>query len=75
MGVPSFPLSGKVAVVTGGRRGIGKAIALALAGAGADIAICDRVIDDGELNAVAEEVRRLGRRSLAVQADITGRLT
>jgi len=47
------------------------AIALALAEAGADIVICDRVIEDGELKAVAEEVQRLGRRSLAVQADIT----
>jgi 2-deoxy-D-gluconate 3-dehydrogenase len=71
VGVPSFSLPGKVAVVSGGRRGIGKAIALALAEAGADIAICDRVTDDGELNAVAEEVKRLGRRSLAVQTDIT----
>jgi NAD(P)-dependent dehydrogenase (short-subunit alcohol dehydrogenase family) len=71
VGIPPFTLSGKVAIVTGARRGIGKAIALAMAQAGADIAICDRVIEDGELNAVAEEVKRLGRRSLAVQADIT----
>jgi len=71
VGIPPFTLSGKVAIVTGARQGIGKAIALALAEAGADIAICDRVIEDGELNAVAEEVKRLGRRSLAVQADIT----
>ena len=71
MSSPSFSLPGKVAIITGGRRGIGKAIALALAEAGADIAICDRVVDDGELNAVAEEVKRLGRRSLAVGADIT----
>ncbi len=71
MGIPPFPLPGKVAIVTGARRGIGKAIALALAEAGADIAVCDRVIEDGELNAVAEEVKRLGRRSLALQADIT----
>jgi dehydrogenase/reductase SDR family protein 4 len=67
----SFPLPGKVAIVTGGRRGIGKAIALALAEAGAAIVLCDRVTEDGELNAVAEEVKRLGRRSLALQADIT----
>ncbi|MCK4368735.1 MAG: glucose 1-dehydrogenase [Dehalococcoidales bacterium] len=71
MGATSFPLPGKVAIVTGGRRGIGKAIALALAEAGADIAVCDRVIEDGELGVVAEEAQRLGRRSLAVQADIT----
>ena len=69
----SSPLSGRVAVVTGGRRGIGKAIALALAGAGADIALCDRTIDDGQLNAAADEVKKLGRRSLAVKADITSK--
>jgi len=67
----SSTLSGRVAVVTGGRRGLGEAIALALAKAGADIALCDRVIDDGELEAVAGEVKRLGRRSLVVKADIT----
>ncbi len=71
MGVSTLPLPGKVAIVTGGRRGIGKSIALALAEAGADIAVCDRVIEDGELKAVAEEIQQLGRRSLAVQADIT----
>ena len=67
----SLPLADRVAVVTGGRRGIGKAIALALASAGADIALCDRTIDDGQLNAAADEVKKLGRRSLAVKADIT----
>jgi NAD(P)-dependent dehydrogenase (short-subunit alcohol dehydrogenase family) len=63
----------RVAVVTGGRRGIGRAIALALAGAGADIAICDRVIEDGELMVVADEVKKLGRRSLVIQTDITSK--
>lgn len=67
----SYSLSGKVAVVTGGRRGLGKAIALALAGAGADIALCDRNIDDGQLEAVADEARKLGRRALVAKADIT----
>jgi len=71
MAIPNFSLEGKVAIVTGGKRGIGKAIALALAEAGADVAICSRAIEDGELHAVAEEIRRLGRRSLAVQADVT----
>jgi len=71
--VSSYSLSGKVAVVTGGRRGIGKAIALALAGAGADIALCDRTIDDGQLEAAAAEAKKLGRRSMAVKADITSK--
>jgi NAD(P)-dependent dehydrogenase (short-subunit alcohol dehydrogenase family) len=71
--VDPYSLSGKVAVVTGGRRGIGKAIALALAGAGADVALCDRTIDDGQLEAAAAEVKKLGRRSLAVKADITSK--
>jgi dehydrogenase/reductase SDR family protein 4 len=67
----SFSLAGRAAVVTGGRRGIGRAIALALAEAGADVALGDRVVDDCELEAVAAEVKKMGRRSLAVQADIT----
>jgi NAD(P)-dependent dehydrogenase (short-subunit alcohol dehydrogenase family) len=64
-------LAGRTALVTGSRRGIGKAIALALAKAGADVALCDLVVDDGLLNAAAEEVRNLGRRSLPIQADIS----
>jgi NAD(P)-dependent dehydrogenase (short-subunit alcohol dehydrogenase family) len=71
--VDSYSLSGKVAVVTGGRRGIGRAIALALAGAGADVALGDRTVDDGQLEAAAAEVKKLGRRSLAVKVDITSK--
>ncbi|GAJ19494.1 unnamed protein product, partial [marine sediment metagenome] len=52
----------------GGRRGIGKAIALAFAEAGADVAVCDVVVEGSEMEAVVEEIKKLGRRSLAVQA-------
>ncbi|HCP60011.1 MAG TPA: short-chain dehydrogenase [Dehalococcoidia bacterium] len=71
MSVPGLSLEGKLAIVTGSRRGIGRAIALAMAEAGADVALCDRVTDDGELAAVAEEIQRLGQRALAVKADVT----
>ena len=60
-----------MAVVTGGRRGMGKAIALAFAEAGADVAVCDVVVEGGEMEAVAKEIKKLGRCSLAVQADVT----
>jgi NAD(P)-dependent dehydrogenase (short-subunit alcohol dehydrogenase family) len=59
-------LQGKVALVTGGSRGIGKAIALAFADAGADVAISSRKQDD--LDKVAEEIRSIGRRALAIAA-------
>ena len=61
-------LAGKVAVVTGGGRGIGRATALALAGAGAGVCVCARTAE--EIEAVADEVRRLGRPSLAVPCDV-----
>ena len=71
MKMPSFSLEGRVALVTGARRGIGKGIALAMAGAGADVAVCDNVVEGGELEAVAEEIQGIGRRSLAVQTDVS----
>ena len=71
MTIPDLSLKGKVVIVTGGKWGIGRAIALAFAEAGADVAVCSRGIT--ELEAVAEEIRKLGRRSLAVQVDVTSK--
>jgi NAD(P)-dependent dehydrogenase (short-subunit alcohol dehydrogenase family) len=66
-------LKGKAAIVTGGRRGIGKATALALADAGADVAICDITADDGLLDETKKELDKLGSRSLALQIDVSKR--
>jgi 3-oxoacyl-[acyl-carrier protein] reductase len=62
-------LDGRVAVVTGASRGIGRAIALALGQAGADVVV-DYAQSGAEADAVAREVEKLGRRALAVRADV-----
>ncbi len=62
-------LLGKVAMVTGASRGIGKACALALAEAGADLVIGSRNLEP--LQAVAKEIEVLGRRALAVGLDVS----
>ena len=64
-------LEGKVAIVTGGTRGIGKAIVLDLAANGADVALNYRKSADLAAE-LAEVVRGMGRRALAVQADVSG---
>ena len=65
----SIDLSGKSVLVTGGGRGIGREIALVLAGAGADVAVSD--IDEETMYATAEEIKALGRKSLAIKADVS----
>jgi meso-butanediol dehydrogenase/(S,S)-butanediol dehydrogenase/diacetyl reductase len=60
----------KVALVTGAARGIGRAIALRLAGDGLDVAVND-LPNTSELNDVVREIESKGRRSLAVPADVS----
>ena len=64
MGIDLFDMTGKVAVVTGGSRGLGREMVLAFAERGADVVIASRKLDNCE--AVAAEVRALGRRALPV---------
>ena len=65
----SQPLSGKVALVTGAARGIGRACALKLASAGCDI-VANYYNSSDEAEAVCAEVRAMGRRAIAVQASV-----
>jgi len=65
----SFDLTGKTALVTGASRGIGRALALGLATAGADIALSAR--DETALAQVREQVEALGRRAIVLPADVT----
>ena len=68
MNLSRFSLEGKVALVTGGSRGIGRAIALAFADTGADVAISSRKLP--ELESVADEIRKKGVKSLAVASHV-----
>ena len=62
-------LKNKVAIITGSRRGIGKAIALALAKAGANVVVSDINLDD--CNKVVEEIKAINGNALAVKADVS----
>lgn len=64
-----FDLTGKVALVTGSSRGLGKAIALGFAAAGADVIVTSRTLPS--LQEVAGQIEALGRRSLAVACDVS----
>jgi Dehydrogenases with different specificities (related to short-chain alcohol dehydrogenases) len=71
-------LSGKIAIVTGSGRGLGKAIALRLAKAGADVVVHDenkeaprKFGESKSLEEVAEQIRATGQRSLALFGDLT----
>ena len=64
------PLAGKIALVTGAARGIGRAIALKLARAGCDVAVLYYTSQD-EAESVCQDIASLGRRSLALQADVS----
>jgi 3-oxoacyl-[acyl-carrier protein] reductase len=72
MAVSSNSLAGKTALVTGASRNIGRAIALKLAGAGADIVV-NTLSDRAAAEAVSAEIRALGRKSLVQVADIVDR--
>ena len=68
-GRSSFELEGKTAIVTGASRGLGRAMALALAAAGADVALAAR--SAVELEETAHQVEKAGRRALAVPTDVS----
>ena len=69
MSVVDFSLDGKIAIVTGGSKGIGRAIATGFAEHGADIVIAARGID--ALQDAEEAIAETGRRALGIQADIS----
>jgi NAD(P)-dependent dehydrogenase (short-subunit alcohol dehydrogenase family) len=67
--MPKLPLEGRVAIVTGGAKRIGRSIAEKLAAEGADVVI-NYATSQREAEKLASEIRKLGRRALAVRADV-----
>lgn len=67
--MPELSLEGKVAIVTGGGRGLGKAIALSLAGFGAATVLAGRT--ESYLEETVQEIKQLGREALAIPTDVT----
>ena len=68
MRFPNFALSDRVAIVTGGNKGIGRTIALCMAQAGADVVVTGRTKQ--ELKEVCTEIKRLGNKALWVEMDV-----
>ena len=73
MSLSNFSLSGKKALVVGARRNMGKAFALGLAEAGADVAVTDINLESGQLQQVSSEIEAMGRKSLALKTDISSK--
>lgn len=69
---PALDVAGKVAIVTGGSKGIGFGMAQALAQYGADIVVACRNISEGEK--AADTIKKLGRRAMAIRCDVTKKL-
>jgi len=70
---PRFDLSGRIALVTGAARGIGRGCAIALAQAGADLALGFRDAGSAAARALVAQIESLGRRALPLQMDVTRR--
>ena len=66
-----FSLAGKVGIVTGARRGIGKGIAVEMAKAGADVVIADHLSNHGDMESVVAEIKNMGRRSVGIFVDVS----
>jgi len=69
MDVPVFSMKGKVAIITGSGKGIGRALALGFAKSGASVALVARTVAD--LEAVASEIKAEGGKALVVPTDVT----